>query len=70
MKYLRVRGNLEQFDESLFENFKEISFISVTSDDLVNFFHHGTKWINSINRNLSVTPNFGNRRDLRQTQID
>ena len=47
-------------------NFKEISFISVKSDDLINFFHRGTKWINSINRNLNVTLNFENRRDLRQ----
>jgi hypothetical protein len=66
LKYLRVKGNLEQFDENLFENFEEISFISVKSDDLINFFHRGTKWINSINRNLNVTPNFENRRGLSQ----
>jgi hypothetical protein len=55
LKFLIIKGNLEQFDENLFENFKEISFISVKSDDLINFFHRGTKWLNSINKNLNVS---------------
>jgi hypothetical protein len=55
LKYLIVKGNLEFFDENLFENFNEISFISVRSDDLINFFHRGTKWLNSINKNLNIT---------------
>jgi len=56
LKYLIIKGNLERLDENLFENFKEISFIAVRSDELVNFFHcGGTKWLNSINRNLNVS---------------
>jgi hypothetical protein len=66
LKYLSIKGNLEHFDENLFENFKEISFISVKSDDLINFFHRGTKWINSINRHLNVTLNLEKSLDLRQ----
>jgi len=55
LKFLAIQGNLEQFDENLFENFREIRYISLRSDDLVNFFHRGTKWLNSINKNLSVS---------------
>jgi hypothetical protein len=55
LKYLIVKGNLEFFDENLFENFNDISYISVRSDDLINFFHRGTKWLNSINKNLNIT---------------
>jgi hypothetical protein len=55
LKFLLIKGNLESFDEDLFENFKEISYISVKSDDLINFFHRGTKWLNSINKNLNVS---------------
>jgi hypothetical protein len=66
LKYLVIKGNLEGFDEDLFENFKEISFISVKSDDLVNFFHRGTKWLNPINKNLNVSLNsqFDFRRNI------
>jgi hypothetical protein len=55
LKFLAIQGNLEQFDDNLFENFREIRYISLRSDDLVNFFHRGTKWLNSINKNLSVS---------------
>jgi len=62
LKYLVIKGNLETFDEDLFEQFLEISLITVISDDLINFFHRGTKWLNSINKNLNVT--YKNLRDL------
>jgi hypothetical protein len=57
LKFLLVKGNLEGFNEDLFENFKEISYISVKSDDLINFFHRGTQWLKSINKNLNVSLN-------------
>jgi hypothetical protein len=66
LKFLVIKGNLEKFDENLFENFKEIRFISVKSDDFVNFFHRGTKWINSINKNLNVNLKLVSKRDLMQ----
>ena len=53
LKVLQVDGNIEHFDENLFEIFDEIRSISVKSDELINFFHRGTKWLNSINRNLN-----------------
>jgi hypothetical protein len=64
LKYLVIEGNLETFEEDLFENFKEISLISLISDDLINFFHRGTKWLNSINKNLNVS--YNNKRSLIQ----
>ena len=54
LNYLIKNGNLEYVEEDLFENFNEIRYISLKSDSLTNFFHHGTKWMNSINRNLKV----------------
>ena len=64
LKYLVIKGNLETFAEDLFENFLEISLISVISDDFINFFHRGTKWLNSINKNLNVS--YNKIRDLTQ----
>ena len=55
LNYLLINGNLEYIEENLFENFNEIRYISIKSDSLMNFFHRGTKWINSINRNLNVS---------------
>ena len=49
-----IQGNLESIDENLFENFNQIIYISIKSDSLINFFHRGTKWINSLNKNLNV----------------
>jgi hypothetical protein len=57
IKYLVIKGNLETFEEDLFENFLEISLITMISDDFINFFHRGTKWLNSINKNLNVSYN-------------
>jgi hypothetical protein len=54
LRALLIKGNLEHFEEGLFENFKEIKFISIKSDELINFFHRGTEWLCSINRNLNV----------------
>jgi hypothetical protein len=54
LEYLLIQRNLEHFEEVLFENFKEIKFISIKSDEIVNFFHRGTKWLNSINKKLNV----------------
>ena len=56
LKYLIVKGSVEHFDDNLFENLNQIKQISIKSDSLINFFHRGTKWINSINRNLYVNP--------------
>jgi len=65
LRALLIKGNLEHFEESLFENFKEIQFISIKSDELINFFHRGTIWLNSINRNLNV--NLANSSELKQS---
>ena len=54
LKALLIFGNLEHIEANLFENFKEMRFIALQSSELINFFHRGTKWLNSINRNLSV----------------
>ena len=55
LNYLLINGNLEYIEEDSFENFNEIRYISIKSDSLMNFFHRGTKWMNSINRNLNVS---------------
>ena len=57
LEFLIIKGNLEYIDEHLFENFHEISYIAIRSDVLKNFFHRGTKWINSLNKNLNVSLN-------------
>ena len=44
-----IKGNIEFIDKNLFENFNEITYIEIKSDSLMNFFHCGTKWINSLN---------------------
>ena len=43
LKYLLLQGNLASIDKNLFENFKEISSISINSDTLIDLFHGGTK---------------------------
>jgi hypothetical protein len=43
LKYLLIKGNLEHIEENLFEKFQEIRFILIKSDELINFFHLGTK---------------------------
>ena len=55
LNYLIINGNLEYVEEDLFENFNEIRYISIKSDSLVNFFHRGTKWMNSLNKNLNIS---------------
>ena len=55
IKYLLIQGNLEHIEENLFENFNKITLISIKSDTLSNFFHRGTKWLNSLNKNLNVS---------------
>jgi hypothetical protein len=54
LKYLLIKGNVEHIEENLFENFQEIRFISIKSDEFINFFHRGTQWLNSINKDLNV----------------
>ncbi len=61
--HLLIEGNLEYIDENLFESFTMIKYISIKSDELINFFHRGTKWINSLNRNVNVS--FNNETQLR-----
>ena len=63
LKYLLVKGKLESIEAGLFENFKEISFISIKGDEMENFFHLGTKWLNSLNKDLNV--NLRKARELR-----
>ena len=55
LNYLLINGNLEYIEENLFEDFNEIRYISIKSDSLMKFFHRGTKWMNSINKNLNVS---------------
>ena len=38
LKYLLLQGNLASIDKNLFENFKEMSSISINSDTLLDFF--------------------------------
>lgn len=64
LKYLLIEGNLEHFDDNLFENFKGIRFISIKSEEIENLLHRGTKWLNSINKNLNV--NLGKINKLKQ----
>ena len=42
LEYLLLQGNLGSIDKNLFENFKEISSISINSDTLIDLFHGGT----------------------------
>jgi hypothetical protein len=58
VKYLLIQGNLEYIEENLFENFNEITFISIKSDTLGNFFHRGTKWLHCLNKNLNTSQKF------------
>jgi hypothetical protein len=55
IKFIFIKGNLEYIQSNLFDYFKEIRYISIKSDALLSFFHRGTQWINSINRNLNVS---------------
>jgi hypothetical protein len=54
LTYLLIKGKLEHIEANLFEGFQKIRFISIKSDELINFFHLGTKWLNSINKDLNV----------------
>jgi hypothetical protein len=60
---LILEGNLEYIDENLFESFTKIKNIAIKSDELINFFHRGIKWISSLNRNVNVS--FNNEAQLR-----
>ena len=55
LKILSIKGNLEFIEENLFENFNQIKYIVIKSDSLMNFFHRGTKWINSVNKNVNLS---------------
>jgi hypothetical protein len=65
LKYLVIKGSFEYFDKNLFADFQEIRFVSIKSDALINFFHRGgTKWLNSINKNLNI--NLKDKSNFRQ----
>jgi hypothetical protein len=63
LTHLILEGNLEYIDDNLFESFPKIKYVSIKSDELINFFHRGTKWINSLNINVYVS--FTNETQLR-----
>ena len=54
LQYLLIKGNIDGIEEDLFTHFRELKFISLTSEVFVNFFHSGTTWMNSLNADLNV----------------
>ena len=41
--------------ENLLDSLTSIKYVSIKSDSLSNFFHSGTKWTQSLNRNLNLS---------------
>ena len=60
IKKMFVHGTIEGIDEDMFQSFKKLRLLFISSNNFNSFFHQtGTKWINSINNDINVSATGG-----------
>jgi hypothetical protein len=54
VKYLIIYGICQEVQIDLFKYFHQLKLIQISPENFEGFLHSGTKWINSLNSDLSV----------------